>query len=144
MRLKRIFKNDPDAKQPVSHIQVLGESRNGRWHVGQRTIDKGLAEGWLTVGGGKLTLKTADGEPDVQYEIVQPPGYYCVYCGVAVGSTKRGLQHIVEVHAGEKLATLTPEGKLPENCTQEMVDQINNPSGVARFNHFVARRLANG
>jgi hypothetical protein len=143
MKLKRIFNRD-EAGNPttVSHLRVLQEPQNGQWNVGQRTIDKGIAEGWLSIGGGKLTIKTAEGEPDVVYQIVQPPGHYCVYCGEAVGSTKRGLKHVAEKHAGEKLATLTPEGKLPENCTQHMLDQINNPSGVAKFNHFVTRRVS--
>lgn len=142
MKLKRIFSKD-DAGNPttVSHANVLEEPRNGRWNVSQRVINKGLTEGWLSIGDGMITLKTADGTPDIQYRITREPGHYCVYCGERLGSSKEGPAHVA-THAGETLTTLTEAGKLPEDCTPQMIEQINNPSGWGKFNHFVCVRVS--
>ena len=141
MKLKRIFSKDKAGNPTtVSHIKVLEEPRNGTWNVSPRLMNGGLAEGWLSVGGGVITLKTAEREPDVQYKITREPGHYCVYCGERLGNSKEGAVHVLK-HKDEKLATLTEAGKLPENCTPQMIDQINNPAGWGKFNHFVCERV---
>jgi len=153
MHLKRISdKRDADlvVEHPrrVSHVVVRHESKNGIWNVGHRTIDKGLAEGWLAMGAGKIVLKTAAGEPDVEYRILRAPGYYCVYCGAPVDATKRGLTAAgkahMATHAGETLASFSAAGKLPKplaDLSQHEIDQINNPSGYAKFNDFRCERI---
>lgn len=66
MKLKRIFKNGE-----ISAIRILHLSP--RWHISPRIMEKGVAEGWMSVSKGKLTLHTEDGQDDVVYDIVAPP-----------------------------------------------------------------------
>lgn len=146
MELKRIFNRDGEGNPTtVSHIKLVSEPKNGRWNVSQRVINQGLEEGWLSIVDGHLVIKTAEGAPDVRYKIVRKPGYYCVFCGEPVDATNRGLtasgKAHMSKHAGEELAKLTAENKLPEGCTPEMIDQINNPAGYGKFNHFACQRV---
>lgn len=48
-------------------------------------VDKNIATGSVTLGRGRLTLHTDDGEDDVVYEVVRTPGVYCVGCGDRLG-----------------------------------------------------------
>lgn len=68
MKLKRIFNAD---QTKVTAIRVLHLSPV--WHVSPRVLEKGLAEGWLSVADARLTLHTETDTDDVVYDILAPP-----------------------------------------------------------------------
>lgn len=83
MLLRRVFvEGSVDAGNPVvDHVKVL--SAGERWHVTPRLVEKGIAEGWMTVGRHQIVLKTAPGDPPVAFRIERAPNkdnrfYSCV------------------------------------------------------------------
>ncbi|CAB4182479.1 hypothetical protein UFOVP1077_7 [uncultured Caudovirales phage] len=85
-------------KPPMSHIEVL--SASPRWHVPHDLIETGVAEGWISVGDGKLTLKTGPDVEDVVYKIVRIPGHYCDLCHAKLESSNEGPDHLAAHHGG--------------------------------------------
>jgi hypothetical protein len=99
----------PEDKRPVpTHVTVKRPTQE--MHFNQGFLDRELANGILSIGGGKLTFKTADGEPDLVYRIVSPPGIYCCHCSASLGSEQEARTHVAEKHAGKKSPDLKPCG----------------------------------
>ncbi len=136
MLLKRYF-NKPEGCEPrrdtrgrlvnpppLDRIEVLHTGVSADQHISTRVVDAGLAEGWISIGQGKLTLHA---KPEaLVFTIKRLPGYYCCHCGAALadagqvladGSTK-GLAHVREEH---------PNATSPDP---------GNPSGYERINHY--------
>ena len=60
-----VLKRQYDSKGNVSHLEVLSETKVGKeWHPSDRVVQAGLAEGWLSIADGKMTLKTGAGKAD--------------------------------------------------------------------------------
>lgn len=66
MKLKRIFNEGEIVAIRVLHLSPV-------WHPSPRVIDKGLAEGWLSMGNKQLTLHTEDDTDDVVFDIIATP-----------------------------------------------------------------------
>lgn len=89
MYLKRIRDDSGRAMQ----VRIL---RSGdAWRPSTRVIEQGTAEGWLTLGGGAVTLHTPEG--DVRFRIIHPPGRRCVQTGRPLGSEKEAREHATTV-----------------------------------------------
>lgn len=86
MKLKRIFPkgvtveedrdddgNVTERREVFDECQVRVQHLSPVWHPSPRVIDKGLTEGWLSMGKGQLTLHTEDGDDDVVFDILAPP-----------------------------------------------------------------------
>lgn len=95
------------------------------WHPAQSFLDSGIASGHISLSAGKVVIKTAEGEDDLVYKIVSAPGFFCCHCGMTVGSSKEGVEHIAKEHQDAK----------------ESPDPMN-PSGVRRNNHFVCEYVS--
>lgn len=91
MRLKRHFHHDTDAprttgdrvplrldeqtgKPILSHIEVQHTGTTRDQHFSVDLVAAGLAEGWLSIAGGKLTLHAQP--EDLVYTILRVPGKY--------------------------------------------------------------------
>jgi hypothetical protein len=72
MRVKRVFVDGAPDHLEIQHVVEVG----GTQHFSPKLVERGAAEGWLTMGGGKIVLKTAEGEPDLEFAIIAPPGRY--------------------------------------------------------------------
>jgi len=92
MKLKRKFSNDV-----VSHVDVLIASP--RWHVPTDLVEQAAQEGWLTLGGGKLAIKTGE-DTSVVYTVVRVPGHYCDECNAKVANSIEGKAHVDAAHGG--------------------------------------------
>ena len=115
---KRYDANSLKTDKPrVTHVDVL--NFNEHWNPSTKIIERGQAEGWLRREGDILTLLTGEGDPDIKYKIVVPPGLYCCHCGDTMGDSLSAIGHIRAEH-GEK--------KSPS---------ARNPSGYARHNHYM-------
>lgn len=74
MKFKRIFPKGVEVKDGKEHFEeclVEIVQLSPEWHLSPRVMEKGVAEGWMSVAKGRLTLHTPTG--DVEYEIVAPP-----------------------------------------------------------------------
>lgn len=103
MLLKRHFKEPAAEGRPrdLDHIQVIHTGVDAEQHFSKRMVDKGVAEGWITLGGGKLTLHAKP--EDLEYTILRPPGRWCVHCGVKLEDDQSGeaaRAHVAAHHAG--------------------------------------------
>lgn len=137
MRLKRIYdqsklKRDkttgavtnimPGAVKGVKVMRI----DKGVHHFTETFINAGLVEGWLSMGGGKLTMTADDGEK-VSYRIIRTPGIYCCHCDLKLGGHRDGngpdnknAQTYLEHVATHKKASPDP----------------NNPSGYRDDNFY--------
>lgn len=125
MEFKRFYVKDADGNVvpnpstgggKVSHLRVRRATK--RWLASPSVLEQGFAEGYFSLKDGELTIKTAEGEPDVVYKVVTPPGWYCCHCGKRIGDSKEGAEHVKLEHPG-----------LPS-------PDDNNPSGWRRDNHY--------
>jgi hypothetical protein len=107
-------RKDPPPKP--THVKVL---RAGpRQHFSQDFLDRQIAAGLISLGNGKITVKTADGEPDLVYTIETGPGLYCCHCKAPMDDSKSAQAHVAEKHGG---------ASSPDK---------NNPSGYRRDNWY--------
>jgi len=77
MKLQRQFR---DGK--CTHMRVVHTGKSPEQNFSQRLVAAGLAEGWLTLAGDTLSMKT-DGEP-LRYTVKRRPGYWCKSSGDAI------------------------------------------------------------
>jgi hypothetical protein len=80
MILKRLYTD-----RRVIGVRVLRAKR--LQHFSPGLIDGGLAEGWLSIGQGVITIAGEAGP--VAYRIVRAPGAYCCHCDAPVGGPER-------------------------------------------------------
>ena len=83
----------------LSHVEFVdGKDYEG---ADERFVSNAAAEGWATLGQGKIVFHT---EPDeVVYAIVNPPGAYCCHCGDQLGGGNEIAQeHVAMAHPGEE------------------------------------------
>lgn len=143
MRLKRVYDPDsliewdekyghmrgvsrPPVLPKIASIEVQRATKF--WNVSAGIVERGLQEGWLTLGDGRVTLKTEDHLDNVVYKILRVPGHYCAHCGEKIEDDGRGTQaraHLAE--RGHPAASPDP----------------NNPSGWRR-DEFYACQLESG
>ena len=83
-----------DANDPpkISHIEVkrVGDKQN----LSPGFIDRGIAECWLSIGNGKITIKTVDGEPDLVFDIKRVPGHYSCFTGEKLNGEDDAKAHV--------------------------------------------------
>lgn len=80
MLIKRHFANGTD--KPPTHVEVKHTGVSPEQNFSDRMVDQAVKEGWITVDGDTLTMKT-DGEPLV-YSVTRKPGYFCKSTGEAI------------------------------------------------------------
>lgn len=123
MHLKKHYdpKSLKNANPRVTYVDVL--TAGEKWNPSTRIIERGQAEGWLSRDADVLTIKTIDGDPDLQYRIVAPPGLYCCHCGEPCSDSLSAVGHIKSEHGKKKSPSAT------------------NPAGYARHNFYMTERI---
>lgn len=101
---------------PVKDVEVV--SAKDRHHFSTRLIEGGIAEGWLSMGQGKITV--GNGPASVVYTIVSGPGLYCCHCNTKQDDSVMAQGHVARVHA-----------RVPS-------PDKNNPSGYRRDNFYTS------
>ena len=90
MMLKRHYHsetlNREGVAQRVCHFEVIHTGLQAEQNF-DGFIDAGVAEGWATMEGDRLSLKT-DGEP-LRYTVTRVPGYFCKSTGEAIPITAK-------------------------------------------------------
>lgn len=81
-----------------THLEVQ-EQRGDRQNFSDRFVDAGIVEGWISLGGGGLRLRTAPDIEDVAFKVLEVPGAYCCHCGVKLqGGNDIAQAHVAEHH----------------------------------------------
>ncbi len=121
MYLKRHY--DPDTlgegKTPkVSHVEVIHTGSKAEQNFDDGLIEQAVVDGWASVSGDRLTLKTADGE--LAYSITRMPGYFCKSTGETIPLTDRAwlkfrLANDSSLSRPEALAWLQANGKAADD-----------------------------
>lgn len=120
MFLKRV--HDHSSGKPVlTHVKVLTAPTVQKFSSG--FVEQQTAAGILSIGDGKITIKTAPELPDVVYAIERAPGIYCCHCSAALGDSKEALTHVAMKHAG----TESPDA--------------NNPAGYRKDNFYACKKV---
>lgn len=90
MMLKRHFHPESlaEGQTPrISHVEVLHSGIKPEQNFDDGMIDSAVAQGWATLSGNRLELKT-DGEP-LRYTVLRAPGYFCKSTGEAIPVTAK-------------------------------------------------------
>lgn len=82
--------SDANDLPDIEYIEIkhCGDKQN----LNQRFIDRGIAEGWLSIGEGRISIKT-DGEPLV-FNIERVPGRYSCYDGCKLNGEAEAKAHV--------------------------------------------------
>ena len=123
MKLKRQYdKKTLKSKRPtILYVDVQNGGKE--WRPSGRIINRGAAEGWLSIVDGVITLKTHPDLDDVKYRIMAPPGYYCCFDGEPLPDEKAAKRY-VETHF---------KGKTSPSA--------NYPAGYARHHFYITERI---
>lgn len=128
MQLKKLYDTSGPTPQ-VTGVQVL--HAGPRQNFSPRILERGVAEGWITMGEGRILLRS---KPPVAYRIVRTPGYYCCHCGKGLDDSPAGHAHVDAAHAGKRSPDLSnPAGYRKDNfyaCLREAVPESDEKRGV--------------
>jgi len=109
---------------PIDHVEIKHTGISAEQNFSTRFVEAGLAQGFASVGDGKITLRAKP--EDLVYTIKRGPGHYCCHCGVALPDASRivspgitaGMQQVAAMHEGKP----SPDA--------------GNPSGYLRLNEY--------
>jgi len=121
MYLKRLFDHSSGKPVPAGVKLIRAGSRQ---NFSQGFIDGGLAEGWLAIGGGKLTFTTDKGP--VVYTIARQPGMYCCTCEQKLDDSRSAQMHVA-AHKGASPDPCNPAGYRVDNfyACMKATDPVN-------------------
>lgn len=95
---------------PVDFLEVYHTGVSAKQNFSDRLIAQGIAEGWVSIGKGLLTVHAAP--EDLTYKILRTPGYYCCHCGEQIvdagapsapeSAVTLGVKHVAEAHGSVK------------------------------------------
>lgn len=109
---------------PIDQVEIGDTATSPEQNFRVGLVEAGLAEGWISIAQGKLTLRAKP--EDLVYTIKRGPGHYCCHCGVKLVDAAAfvapkitaGMQHVATAHAGKR----SPDA--------------SNPAGYRRLNHY--------
>lgn len=102
----------------VTHHTVMETGAGAEQNFKAAWVEQGVSEGWLTLAGDKLELKT-EGEP-MRYTVKRAPGYYCRSTGARIpvpelAWLRFALAGDSTQSRGSALAWLAANGKAPND-----------------------------
>lgn len=95
---------------PFDYIEVKHTGTDAEQHFSARLVNQGIAEGWISIGGGKLVLHAKP--EDLVYAIERVPGRWCVHCRAKLPDDVTGAAaraHVAANHAGQ----VSPDSRYP-------------------------------
>jgi hypothetical protein len=100
--LKRHWDVTPERGPRLKHVEVKHTGTHAEQNFSHRIVAAGLAEGWISLGRGTLTLHAP--AEDLLYAILRMPGRYCLHCDHYLADDgDRGVklrEHVSRAHAG--------------------------------------------
>lgn len=99
MFLKRIF-DHKSGKPVLTHVKVITAPEIQKFST--KFVEQQTTAGILSIGDGKITIKTEEKLPDLSYDIIRGPGLYCCHCDAPQGDSTTAAAHVAREHAGIK------------------------------------------
>ena len=128
---------------PIKGLKLKHTGTHPEQNFSRRLVEAGVAEGWASMGRGKIVLHT-EGE-DLEYTIVRMPGTYCCFCDAKLDDDTTGAlprAHIAQQHAGETCADKSnPAGFRVTNAYECVLDEEQHAYWNAQV---VAERIKAG
>lgn len=123
---------DEDGKRRTPHVVGVNvrNAHGSTWRPSPRQVEEGLAQGWISVGGGKLTVHGSN-DAELVYSILRTPGRYCCHCLEPLSGEKEAKAHVADKHAEAETESLD-DGNPAET---ESPDK-GNPAGYERINFY--------
>lgn len=91
----------------------------------RRLVETALAEGWMSMGGGKLTLRASP--EDLVYTVLRVPGVYCDLCGEKLDAGGPTAQlHVSSKHPGEPRSDAWPSGYAQINAYECVLGEVQH------------------
>ena len=78
----------------IAHIEV--KHVGARQNLNQRFLDKGIVQGWLSIADGKITIRTAESDPDLVFTVERVPGHYSCYTGEKLNGQEEAKAHVAQ------------------------------------------------
>jgi len=130
MKLKKVFHQDKLVRNKegkvvdvapgaIADVRVLSAKKVQ--HFSPSVIERGAAEGWLSMANGLISI--GKGKDAVQYRIVRTPGYYCCHDNKPVDDGPSALEYI---------AANFKDVKSPD---------ASNPAGYRRDNFYYCEKV---
>lgn len=93
---------------PVERVSVVHTGSSPEQTFTDTMVQTGLNQGFMSLAGEVLTLRTPDGKEDLVYKVLKTPGHYCCHCGQSIPDASavisqgvtRGLRHVQSAHPG--------------------------------------------
>ena len=92
--LKLLNNQYSDAHDPPKIAYIEVKHCGDRQNLNQRFIDRGIAEGWLSIGDGKISIRTDD-EPLV-FKVKRVPGHYSCFDGSKLNGEDEAKAHVAK------------------------------------------------
>lgn len=68
---------DENGLPKIAHVEV---QRSGKeWRPSKKIVEQGLVQGWLSIGAGKITIKTGPDDADVVF-VIKDQDANCYHC----------------------------------------------------------------
>jgi hypothetical protein len=112
-------------------------------HLSPNIIERGVSQGWLTMGGGRVIVHGSDG--DVVFQLVRYPGYYCCHCDTTLEDSSAAVAHLKAAHKDVPSPDPSnPEGYRCDNfftCVSDKAVENMTPEAGARLDKQVRDAL---
>lgn len=128
---------------PVAGLEIKHTGTHAEQRFSRRFVESGLAEGWVSLGKGLLTLHTLN--EDLQFTITRMPGTHCCHCDAALpydpsGASSRA--HVETEHAGAASPDPSnPAGYCVTHAYECVLDEVQH---AAWNGQAVAKKMMGG
>jgi hypothetical protein len=118
-------------------ISIQNTGPEPEQNFSRRVIEAGIAEGWISMGQGKITIHGVDeteAPADLVYTVLHMPGTYCCHCNMKLDDDPSGASsraHVADRHGD----TPSPDPQNPVGCrVTTAYECVLDPEQHARFN----------
>jgi hypothetical protein len=134
MLLKRKYDLRDPAQPVVTGVELRHTGIKPEQNFSVRLVSQGLAEGWLELGDGTITLHT-DVAP-LRYTVRRAPGYYCCHDGKRIPISDMAQQERLRTGIG-RLAALEARAYLAtQGFAGKPSPDAANPAGYQVLEHY--------
>ncbi len=134
MLLKRLY-DRTDADNPVCNgVELRHTGTHAAQNFSERLATQAMAEGWMAIGGGTITLKTDVGP--LLYTIKREPGYYCCHDGQPIPISEMAKRERLRSGIGRLAAAEAKAYLAARGFAGKPSPDARNPSGYEVIDHY--------
>lgn len=134
MLLKRQYDLGEPGNPRVTGVELRHTGMHAEQNFSARLVFQAIAEGWMTLAGDLLLLKTATAT--LRYAIKRSPGYYCCHDGSRIPISDVAQQERLRTGIG-RLAAAEARAYLAERgFAGKASPDAGNPAGYQVLEHY--------